>query len=226
MIVPGGTRHRVQPCQQPERYGETGRVHPVDQPGPRRHREDPAERGTEQEARGLRHRKQRRRGGELLPADQPRQRGVEGGPLQGGGRHHHRRDGVERPQGGTRKQRVDQEQPGAAAEHGLAPAHQRPAVEPVREHAPVQPEQQQRHEFHHAEQPHRQRRAGELLRLHEQRDLAGLGAEGGHRPAGEDQAEPPRGPQWRQVRPQPRPALLTSTGWVSAGRISARRIPL
>jgi len=55
---------------------------------------------------------QAERGGEthrVDPVHEPRHRGVERGPLERGGRHHHRRDVVKGPQRGGRQQRVDQQ---------------------------------------------------------------------------------------------------------------------
>ena len=100
----------------------------------------------------------------------------------------------------------------AAQQPGFAPADQRPAVEPVGERAAVQPEHHERHQLHHAEQANRQRRPGELLGLHEQRDLGGLRSEPGDCAAGEQQPDIPPAVQRRQVGQQPgsaHPATVT-----------------
>ena len=106
----------------------------------------------------------------------------------------------------------------------LAPAHQRPPVEPVREHPAVEPEHDQRHQLGQPQRADHQRRPGQLLGLHQQRDLGRLRPQVHDGPAEEDRAERPRPrpPQRRRIRPQRRPAHGPSTS-ITSGRYQPRR---
>jgi hypothetical protein len=185
-------RQLRQPAQHHERDREPGRVKRVDQPGPGGDGKHAAKRGADEHARvrGQRHDRGGRR--QLIARHDARGRRLERGPLQRGERHHQPRDHVQRPQQGMRQQRVEQQQHRARGKPGLAPAHQRPPVEPVGEHATVQPEHHQRHQLRQPKRPHDQRRPGDPLRLDEQGDLRRLRPEVRHRPAGEHGTEAAR----------------------------------
>jgi hypothetical protein len=58
------------------------------------------------------------------------------------------------------EQRVDQQQPCAQRHARLAPAHQSPPVEPVREHAAVEAEDDPRQQFREPERADDERRPG------------------------------------------------------------------
>ncbi len=88
-----------------------------------------------------------------------------------------------------RRQGVNHQKCRAAAERGLARDDQPPPVEPVREHAAVQAEHHQRHQFHRTEQADRERGPGELPGLHQQGDLGRLGAQRDDGAAGVQEAE-------------------------------------
>jgi hypothetical protein len=89
----------------------------------------------------------------------------------------------------VRLQGVQQEKCRAAAKAAFAQHEQRPPVEPVREHPAVQAEDDQRHQFHRAEQADRERGPGELPGLDQQGDLGGVSAQDGDSAAGEKQPE-------------------------------------
>ena len=212
------------PAQQEERDGEAGRVERVDEPRPRRDREHPAERRPQQHARVDGQRQDRGRRRELRARHDARRRRLERGPLQRRERHHQRRHHVQRPQQRVREQRVEQQQNAAQGQPRLAPAHQRPPVEPVREHPAVEPEHDQRHQLGQPQRADDQRRSGQLLGLHQQRDLGRLRPQVHHGPAEEDRAERPRPrpAQRRRIRPQRRPAHGPSTS-ITRGRYQPSR---
>ena len=84
---------------------------------------------------------------------------------------------------------VQHEQCRTAGEAGLARDDQPAPVEPVREHAAVQAEHHQRHQFHRAEQADREGGPGELAGLDQQGDLGSVGAQPGDGAAGVQQPE-------------------------------------
>jgi hypothetical protein len=130
---------------------------------------------------------QRAGGLELLALDQPRHQRVERRPADRRAGGDQRRRHEQHPQLRLRQQRVrheprDDEQRAHLGEH-----HEPPAVERVGQRAADQCEHEDRDELRHAEQADDHRRAGDLVRLHRDRDERDHRAEVRHRLSGDQQ---------------------------------------
>ena len=136
---------------------------------------------------------QRHRGGQLVVAHGAGDQRLTARALQRLRHRQQRPDGVDGPQARAGQGRVDQQQRGQR-HLGDAGAHQhRPTVDVVGQRPAVQPEHQQRQQLDEPHQADREARAGELVELERQRDVADHPAEVEHRAGTEQQPEVARG---------------------------------
>lgn len=139
------------------------------------------------------------RGREMVMGHDPRPQRVERGALD---RHQRRGEGgdhIQRPYGRVRRQRVEQQHRAQQPLPGLRPDDQAALVERVGERTAVQPENDQRYEFHRADGPHGRRRSGQVLDLHRQRDERQEAAEIRDQPRHPQPPEVGRGPPGSEV---------------------------
>jgi hypothetical protein len=158
----------------------------------------------------------------LLALDQPRHQRVQRRPADRRAGGDQRGGDVQHPQLRLRQQAIDHQPADDDQRAGLGQHHEPPAVERVGERAADQRETEDRHELGHAEQADRDRRPGDLERLHRDRDQRDHRPEVRHRLAEHEQpvlAPPPeqpgvdrdRGQQTPQPAAHPVPLSVSTT---------------